>query len=362
MTSGTMLGRSVMGWSILFGVELELLITPKRGVEVKTWEDVTRKLSELLSEKTIKNEIFDNETTKNYNLWTIAGETLGQDRVTTWGVELISNICATEKKSFWKYDQEVLWQCVESHFDIVPTEACGTHVHASFNRRQGWGLRRLKDLAKAVVYFERCIDSLMQPYRLRNKHCRSNRYNPNFREVHEMKEIFQMIEEIEGRDAHSRLANLLSPDTRWYRWNFGHMDESKPNYRTVEFRQPPGSTGVEDAKFWAQFTLAFISAAYHWPRQIKAGKLATMAELREFIDLGSGSTKSVFTKDADRSYLDEFFKKSPKLPEGFYAEEHLTSEDLVQIHPKSRIECISDAKLQAWMDEMPVNEGSEGEN
>lgn len=93
-----------MGWSILFGIELELLLTPKPGVEAKKWEGVTKLLSDSLSKKTIENEIYDNETKKNYHLWTISGETLEQDRVTTWGVELISNICATEKKSYWKHD------------------------------------------------------------------------------------------------------------------------------------------------------------------------------------------------------------------------------------------------------------------
>lgn len=254
-----------------------------------------------------------------------------------------------------------MWECVESNFEILQTEACGTHVYVSFNRRGGWGLKRLKSLAKAVVYFERCIDSLMPPHHLRNIHCRSNRYNPNFRDVDEMKDIFRMIEEIEGKNGHSMLANLLSPDKRWYRWNFGHMERKKPNYCTVEFRQPPGYTSVKDAKFWAQFTLAFTSATYHWADKVNPNNLATMAELHKFLSMGSGSTKSVFTREADRFDLDELFKKCTKLPEGFYAEAPLPSDD-VQIHPEAHSESIAGGKLEAWLGSMPLDEGSEGED
>jgi hypothetical protein len=123
----------------LFGIELELLLSPRNATTTKGWEDVTNDLNQLMRRHNIPNELYDETRDPDYTQWTIApDDSIIQDRQTQkWGVELISNICYNIKKSTWELIQHTLWTCVQSNFNIVPSISCGTHVHVSLKRSVG---------------------------------------------------------------------------------------------------------------------------------------------------------------------------------------------------------------------------------
>ena len=101
-----------------------------------------------------------------------------------------------------------------------------------------------------MVYFERCIDSLMPPHRLRNPFCKSNRYNSALRSYN-MPAILAKIDEIreepdtpEGPDGRKKLVDLLCPadnsSERWYRWNFTPLLRPDRKNAQSNFGSPPG--------------------------------------------------------------------------------------------------------------------------
>ncbi|KPM39424.1 hypothetical protein AK830_g7163 [Neonectria ditissima] len=336
----------------LFGFELELILEPRPDAPIKRWEDFTQELSNLLSHNSIQNQILRDGTSPNYKKWTITSDgSIKQNRGKQWDLELISVIHG--KHDDWKKAQNALWPALQSRFSIMPSDRCGTHVHVSCKRKNGWGLKGLQRVAKAVVYYERCIDSLMPEHRLRNRFCKNNRYNPALWNK-SMKEIFEAIDAYEGPKGHSKLAGLISPD-RCYRWNFSSMTKSNPNSRTIEFRQPPGCTTVDEAVLWPQFALKFISSAFSnsFLNDPDFGEAHNppMDEFRQFLRKGSSLTYNL-----DESAIDQLFHNKDKLEEGMYEEDSLTSEDDSYVLLRERIGDAADFMLQTATAELPPDE------
>lgn len=299
--------------SFLFGVELELLLQPKQHIRGGTWTDAAESLAQLLDQKKIQNSVVDSEEKKtpNYKHWNIAkdGSIRPQGpQIPQWGMELISDISHDTKRSNWAKVQKVVWDCVECNFIIKPSNSCGTHIHVSLASRRGFDLQRMKRLGKAVVYFERCIDSIMPDHRRRSKYCRSNRYNATLENL-SMAEIFDAIE---ASRSHAELAELLSPG-RLFRWNFRHMADPARRVKaeTVEFRQPPGSTTIEQALFWQRFTLCFVGGALTLREPLNQQRVATLPQLARVVQHGTLICRSVH----DRGF-EEFFNGKEHIGEG----------------------------------------------
>lgn len=308
---------------VYFGVELELVLTPKQddtGNPWKDWLEAANAMSKLLKDDRIPNKVIveSSSYSPDYRLWNIAMDgTIGRADSTLqkWGVELVSSICLNTEpeRSDWVRTQKTLWHCVERNFAIKPSETCGTHVHVSLPSLRALTKMRMRRVCKAVVYFERCIDSIMPPHRRNNKYCMSNRYNKSLERYQTMPEVFKAIDAMK---TYTDLANLLSPD-RFFRWNFQRIAKAEAEtvilakVATVEFRQPPGCTTVDDALFWQGFTLAFMGGAITSQSSIDPRRVPTMTDLARFVSAGRSKCQNVYSGG-----FDNFIQGKQKLKEG----------------------------------------------
>lgn len=306
---------------IYFGVELELVLTRKQddsGNPWKVWLEAANALSRLLKGDKIPNKVIDGKQSPNYRLWNITRDGTicrADSRSQQWGVELVSSICLNTEpeRSDWVRTQKTLWHCVERNFAIKPSETCGTHVHVSLPSLRALTKMRMRRVCKAVVYFERCIDSIMPPHRRNNIYCMSNRYNKSLKRYQTMTDVFKAIDAME---TYTDLANLLSPD-RNFRWNFQGIVKAESEtvilakVATVEFRQPPGCTTVDDALFWQGFTLAFMAGAITSQSSIDPRRVPSLTDLAQFVSAGDFMCKNVYSGG-----FDKFMKGKQKLKEG----------------------------------------------
>jgi hypothetical protein len=196
--------------TFLVGTELEVILEhqfacdPLTGgpVDLSKWDDFTNHLKRALKRRGLECTVPDN--LPDYTTWLLTEDaSIAQSRSSPqWGIEFVSPISDSVVQQ-WHGEYTKLWECLEKDFRIINSDLCGTHVHVSpmvipgpsdpFRDRGFFSrgaMASLKKIAKAVVYFERCVDSLMPPHRLNCKYCRSNRYNPKLR-PHQMNTIFQ---------------------------------------------------------------------------------------------------------------------------------------------------------------------------
>jgi hypothetical protein len=128
------------------------------------------------------------------------------------------------------------------------------------------------------------------------------------------------------------------------------LAEHRPNVRSIEFRQPPGSNSVEDAILWPQFTLAFISGSIHLASTIDPKRIATLGDLQYFL-----STGLKYTWSHGDDWVDELFKGKEKLPEGKFSEHSSGGGEPVLSSAKRRIQAIPGLKLETAVKALPVN-------
>ncbi len=199
-----------------------------------------------------------------YGEWILTQDaTLGRDNgENVGGIEVVSAVHCSNS-SIWQKEFRMLWACMLKDFGLQQSTRCGTHIHVSTSSHMTSPKpsTALRQLAKAIVYFERCVDSLMPRSRLgQNQYCKSNWWNSKLRTL-DMRQIFNMIDGVQSLEA---LTDLLCFDektsgaARYFKWNFTPLKDSKG---TVEFRQPPGSTTQEDALVWTEFAQAFVQGA-----------------------------------------------------------------------------------------------------
>lgn len=265
----------------------------------------------------------------------------------------------------------VFW-ALQDDFEVIESDSCGTHVHVSIAQRPGWdgALHALKRVAKAILYFERSIDSLMPAHRLRNKFCRSNRYNAGLRSRN-MSSIFASIDKIPHQSqsphdtsGYNKLVELMCPDdgsttTRYYRWNFTPLlrEKQNPDTRTIEFRQPPGCTSEVDAKSWLLFTVAFVFGAMQFfddSRVIDLNHRATLDRLQRLVTLGINKYPNFLWIGTPSELDGHIFQGRTQLSEGQYPESLPTAEDLALRHKKRKVEEEKFDKTEAYARELRV--------
>lgn len=187
-----------------FGTEYEVLLTSKSHMAVSNWDDLVQKLSTVLEQNGIPNEIIEGRRSSEYTKCSLmADASIRQNRqAKQWGLELVSNVQAIfhENDDLWLQMYQQLWQCLEKDFEVLKSDSCGTHVHISLLDQNSQAGQRpafpyLKRIAQALVHFERCIDSLMHAERRQNKFCRSNRYNALLRSL-SVNKVVELIDEI----------------------------------------------------------------------------------------------------------------------------------------------------------------------
>ena len=282
----------------------------------------------------MKNHIQVEDESNSYVDWTLTGDgSIRDDRKhNAWGIELISPINPIIGEAQWYSELLTIWKVLDNWYDVTLSDTCGTHIHLSTN--VGWWsdfVDRLREIAKAVVYFERCIDSIMPPHRLSNPFCKSNRYNPVLRSLR-MEDIFRIIDDAETAE---KLIDIICADgngssARSYRWNFTRVADS--DQCTVEFRQPPGSICHDDAMLWSNFAFVFIHAAVAYMHKNDPAQLATLDKLQDF--LLDGCHVSGVGAISDIKSIKNLFAGKEKLNEGIPHEPLASQEETEIYHAK----------------------------
>jgi len=145
-----------------------------------------------------------------------------------------------------------MFQIIERRADFEPNDNCSTHVHISPDDG-GWTFDHLKQLSKAIIYFDHAFAALVPPTRRRSGWAVRNRYQSG-RATLSVDEWFNLIE---GCWNQEELTDLMSP-IRTHAWNFQNLNRSKG---TVEFRQPPPVTTQYQCIGWVELTVGFVDSS-----------------------------------------------------------------------------------------------------
>ncbi|KAF2649552.1 hypothetical protein K491DRAFT_582771, partial [Lophiostoma macrostomum CBS 122681] len=214
-------------------------------------------------------------------------------------LELVSPILNFQHRDVWQAQIRNVWEALTDKFDTCSTEQCSTHVHVSPSEAE-WSLDLVKSAAKAVLYFEGCIDLVMPPDRRTNVWCKSNRWN-FFTGSRSLPDLFGQIDAAKSIKRTVFIMSVLSPlpskefrgnsspydhISRSTRWNFTGLNKNGNGAETkctIEFRQPPGSASAEDTQLWIDFAASFLQGAFQCAHQIDPTTLPTMELFRSFL-------------------------------------------------------------------------------
>jgi hypothetical protein len=173
-------------------------------------------------------------------------------------MELVSPILNFQDQSTWKWHMDAVWWVLSEKFNTSSTPQCSTHVHISPSQGS-WTLAQVKRVAKAVLYYERSIDTLLPQARRQNIWAQSNRHNPITR-PQTMTTLFTWIDGAKDIPSIAFIMCAFSKDSQYgrdvgktqdfvhnvFRWNF--MPLAKGSMGTIEFRQLPGSSNAAATK------------------------------------------------------------------------------------------------------------------
>jgi hypothetical protein len=147
-----------------------------------------------------------------------------------------------------------LWDIFNSLCLIQTNNTCGTHVHISPNI--GFTIDSAKSVARAALYSESAINSLVPPDRRNNEYCKSlRRDNLNF-VAGTAQECIKLVDRCSTL---AELVELMNMNNRYWTWNFRNLLQG--GKMTVEFRQPPDVVIAKDCLAWAEFVVTFGGAA-----------------------------------------------------------------------------------------------------
>ncbi|KAJ5006368.1 hypothetical protein K4K57_011222 [Colletotrichum sp. SAR 10_99] len=248
--------------SLNFGFELELSFNS--GKKHKTWLTMAQDTSARLTKKGVNNQVKE-KVDPNYRKWSIVQEiTIPQHpSKNNWALELVSPIFSLD--SLWLADTGNIFSAIQKHSSIQNIPQCSTHVHISQDG-QDFSPYQLAALSKAILTYEACFDALVPADRESAYWCQSNRWNPIMAHCQTMEDCWDILDTASQRGtsavveamcifpassaygrAHGRKKDFVHGKV--YKWNFARILGNE-NGRTIEFRQPSGSTCAEDAIGW----------------------------------------------------------------------------------------------------------------
>lgn len=185
-----------------------------------------------------------------------------------FGIKIVSPMFLFARHDSWAPKLEKILSVLNYDFETSISHQCATHVHV-VPARGAWTLDEAKSLASTAIYFERCFDALMPPYRRKMVWAKSNRFSRYLGKL-SLAECLEGIRKRVGSfpalvdimntcGAHSPTGVALGSSQDFYhegyRWNFG----GAPNgYGTIEFRQPPGVTDSSEATKWIMLVGCFV--------------------------------------------------------------------------------------------------------
>ncbi|ROT38118.1 hypothetical protein SODALDRAFT_182183 [Sodiomyces alkalinus F11] len=308
-------------YDLAFGIEIELSVLASK--KYSTWSAVAKDISARLSKKGLRNQVCD-QPSHHYRVWSIVQEVTipSQPAKNKWALELVSPIFTLS--STWLADLETIFTEVGRAFKIEESPQCSTHIHVSRLDGRDFTPAQLRSLAQAALLYEPYIDILMPPGRTSalsssssssSYWCRSNRQSPVLAAVASAAvtgahpspssssssfsshspgsplaacldlldaaapparhpddsdhrgAVAAIVETMclfpassaYGR-AHGRKRDFVHGKV--YKWNLERLLGDHADVpRTIEFRQPPGSTTAEDAIGWGVLTLSFVAGA-----------------------------------------------------------------------------------------------------
>ncbi|KAJ0344749.1 hypothetical protein COL154_007388 [Colletotrichum chrysophilum] len=252
--------------SLNFGFELELSFNSSK--KHKTWLTMAQDTSARLTKKGVNNQVKE-KVDPNYRKWSIVQEiTIPQHpSKNNWALELVSPIFSLD--SLWLADTGNIFSAIQKHSSIQNIPQCSTHVHISQDG-QDFSPYQLAALSKAILTYEACFDALVPADRESAYWCQSNRWNPIMARCQTMEDCWDILDTASQRGtcavveamcifpassaygrAHGRKKDFVHGKV--YKWNFARLLGNE-NGRTIEFRQPSGSTCAEDAIGWVLLT------------------------------------------------------------------------------------------------------------
>jgi hypothetical protein len=228
-----------------------------------------------------------------------------------------------------------LWRVLESLFEVHATDECSTHVHLS-PANGPWSLNEAKGVAKAAIFFERCIDALMLGHRRINPYCMSNRWNPEYSQA-SVPLIFNDISQAESAENLGDHMCLCSKDSihaqqtlheedfvhPHFRWNFTTLTERT---RTIEFRQPPASKNANDTITWILFAVSFAQwASERGNTALDPTQTDGIADLYKYVM--AGAQLSGVSNATMPGLLEKLFQGAKRLPVPRYDLKSMTEEE-----------------------------------
>ncbi|KAI8305551.1 hypothetical protein K4K61_005212 [Colletotrichum sp. SAR11_59] len=241
----------------------------------KTWLTMAQDTSARLAKKGINNQVKE-KVDPNYRKWSIVQEiTIPQHpSKNNWALELVSPVFGLD--SLWLADTGNIFSAIQKHSSIQNIPQCSTHVHISQDG-QDFSPYQLAALSKAILTYEACFDALVPADRESAYWCQSNRWNPIMARCQTLEDCLDILDTASQRGtsavveamcifpassaygrAHGRKKDFVHGKV--YKWNFARLLGNE-NGRTIEFRQPSGSTCAEDAIGWVLLTLTFVAGA-----------------------------------------------------------------------------------------------------
>ena len=166
-------------------------------------------------------------------------------------------------KEAWQDEIKRLWDVINENCYIRMGTSCGTHVHIS--PEESYTLHALKCVAKAAIYYEPAISSIMPNERKACTWCSSNvSQGPELKHLYTTARKYGykfLFDEIDAVSDEESLSVLLSP-TKAVVWNFRNAIPGQCG--TVEFRQPPQVASAETTQQWIGFALTFVKHSLHY--------------------------------------------------------------------------------------------------
>jgi len=146
---------------------------------------------------------------------------------------------------------------------IVETNVwCGTHVHVSPDNE--YTFNQVKSIARAVLYFESVLNSLVPTDRLKSKFYKSfHGSNPSVTG----KSVAQCISLVDAAKDTVAVIELMNDPDRFFVWNFQNLWYGRP--LTIEFRQGPGVTSPTDALAWAEYAVTVHRCCHQGGRVVQ---------------------------------------------------------------------------------------------
>ncbi|KAK3989964.1 hypothetical protein QBC44DRAFT_326423 [Cladorrhinum sp. PSN332] len=292
-----------------FCIELGLVLR-SRQLNHKTTHELEREVSVQLTAAKVANILAastSSSAAESSREWTIASELCipSQPKDHRFGIKLVSPFFrfSASRHENWITKISTVMRTLNSHFEVTSSHQCYTHVNI-VPLSGYWKLQQLKSLTKSALYFERCLDELVPPYRRRSVWAKSNRNNKYFGQL-AMSECFNKIDRQsspEGLAARMNLCDAASPTGtalrsvrasedenpaldfthETYRWNFTNLNEGG-GFGTIEFRQAPGSTTSQEVMTWVMLVGCFARLGCGLGDSIKAGDAPRIKSLGEWL-------------------------------------------------------------------------------